>query len=140
MMNLQRVIIFVLDGVGAGAAPDAEQYGDIGSNSLTNTAEAVGGLRLPNLEAFGFGRITPMKGVSAIDPAKGSFGKMTPRSAGKDFVTGHWELMGIYLKEPFPIISGRISTGSHSEIQRINWLRYTGEQTSLRYNRDPGIW
>lgn len=103
MMNLQRVIIFVLDGVGAGAAPDADQYGDVGSNSLSNTARAVGGLNLPNLEAYGFGRITPMKGVSAVDPAKGSFGKLTPRSSGKDSVTGHWELMGIYLEEPFPV-------------------------------------
>lgn len=103
MMNLQRVIIFVLDGVGAGAAPDADQYGDVGSNSLSNTAKAVGGLNLPNLEAYGFGRITPMKGVSAVDPAKGSFGKLTPRSSGKDSVTGHWELMGIYLEEPFPV-------------------------------------
>jgi len=101
--NIQRVIIFVLDGVGAGAAPDAEQYGDVGSNSLSNTANVVGGLKLPNLEAFGFGRITPMKGVTAVDPAKGAFGKLTPRSAGKDSVTGHWELMGIYLKEPFPV-------------------------------------
>ena len=103
MGKIQRVIIFVLDGVGAGAAPDAEQYGDIGSNSLSNTAMSVGGLNLPNLEALGFGRITPMKGVSQVDPAKGSFGKLTPRSSGKDSVTGHWELMGIYLKEPFPV-------------------------------------
>ena len=103
MSKIQRVIIFVLDGVGAGAAPDAEQYGDKGSNSLSNTAMSVGGLNLPNLEALGFGRITPMKGVSQVDPAKGSFGKLTPRSAGKDSVTGHWELMGIYLKEPFPV-------------------------------------
>lgn len=103
MDNIQRVIIFVLDGVGAGAAPDADQYGDVGSNSLSNTAKAVGGLNLPNLEAFGFGRITPMKGVLAVDPAKGSFGKLTPRSAGKDSVTGHWELMGIYLEKPFPV-------------------------------------
>jgi len=102
-MNLQRVIIFVLDGVGAGAAPDADIYGDIGSNSLSNTAKAVGGLNLPNLEEYGFGRITPMEGVSAVDPAKGSFGKLTPCSSGKDSVTGHWELMGIYLQEPFPV-------------------------------------
>lgn len=103
MEKIQRVIIFVLDGVGAGAAPDADQYGDIGSNSLSNTAEVVGGLNLPNLEAFGFGRITPMKGVSMVDPAKGAFGKLTPLSSGKDSVTGHWELMGINLKEPFPV-------------------------------------
>lgn len=103
MENIHRVIIFVLDGVGAGEAPDADMYGDIGSNSLTNTAKAVGGLNLPNLEEYGLGRITPMEGVSAVDPAKGSFGKLTPCSSGKDSVTGHWELMGIYLKEPFPV-------------------------------------
>ena len=103
MEKIQRVIIFVLDGVGAGAAPDADIYGDVGSNSLSNTATAVGGLDLPNLEAIGFGRITTMKGVTPVDPASGSFGKLTPRSAGKDSVTGHWELMGIYLKEPFPV-------------------------------------
>lgn len=103
MENFQRVIVIVLDGVGAGAAPDADLYGDVGSNSLSNTASAVGGLNLPNLEALGFGRITSMKGVSPLDPAKGSFGRLTPRSAGKDSVTGHWELMGIYLEEPFPV-------------------------------------
>ena len=103
MQQFQRVIVIVLDGVGAGAAPDAKEYGDEGSNSLSNTAKAVGGLKLPNLETLGFGRITPMQGVNPIRPAKGSFGKLTPKSSGKDSVTGHWELMGIYLQEPFPV-------------------------------------
>jgi len=103
MKSIQRVIIFVLDGVGAGAAPDANDYGDIGSNSLSNTAKAVGGLKLPNLEKLGFGRITEMEGVFPVNPAIGSFGKLTPKSAGKDSVTGHWELMGIYLREAFPV-------------------------------------
>ncbi|HSM24933.1 MAG TPA: phosphopentomutase [Anaerolineaceae bacterium] len=103
MEKFERVIVIVLDGVGAGAAPDAKEYGDEGSNSLTNTAKAVGGLNLPNLESLGFGRITPMQGVKPISPAKGSFGKLTPKSSGKDSVTGHWELMGIYLQEPFPV-------------------------------------
>lgn len=103
MERFKRVVVFVLDGVGAGAAPDADVYGDIGSNSLTNTATAVGGLKLPNLETFGFGRITPMLGVEPVDPAMGVFGRLTPKSAGKDSVTGHWELMGIYLEQPFPV-------------------------------------
>jgi phosphopentomutase len=103
MKRFKRVVVFVLDGVGAGAAPDADVYGDIGSNSLTNTATAVGGLKLPNLETFGFGRITPMLGVEPVDPAMGVFGRLTPKSAGKDSVTGHWELMGIYLAQPFPV-------------------------------------
>lgn len=103
MERFQRVVVFVLDGVGAGAAPDADVYGDIGSNSLTNTAEAVGGLKLPNLETLGIGRITPLLGVEPVDPAMGAFGRLTPKSAGKDSVTGHWELMGIYLEQPFPV-------------------------------------
>ncbi len=102
MKPINRVLVFVLDGVGAGEAPDAKEYGDKGSNSLGNTAKAVGGLNLPNLEAMGFGNITPMKGVKAVRPAQGAFGKMTPKSAGKDSITGHWELMGVYLEHAFP--------------------------------------
>jgi phosphopentomutase len=102
MKPINRVMVFVLDGVGAGEAPDAKEYGDKGSNSLSNTAKAVGGLKLPNLEAMGFGNITPMKGVKAVRPAQGAFGKMTPKSAGKDSITGHWELMGVYLEKAFP--------------------------------------
>ncbi|MBI9047139.1 MAG: phosphopentomutase [Anaerolineaceae bacterium] len=102
MKPINRVLVFVLDGVGAGEAPDAKEYGDKGSNSLSNTAKAVGGLNIPNLEAMGFGNITPMKGVKAVRPAQGAFGKMTPKSAGKDSITGHWELMGVYLERPFP--------------------------------------
>jgi phosphopentomutase len=103
MNTTKRVIIFVLDGVGAGEAPDAAEYGDIGSNSLANTARAVGGLNLPNLEEMGFGYITPMEGVSEVEHPGGAYGKMTPKSSGKDSVTGHWELMGIYLEKAFPV-------------------------------------
>jgi phosphopentomutase len=103
MKKIHRVIIFVLDGVGAGAAPDADLYGDIGSNSLSNTARVVGGLNLPNLERLGFGHITPMEGVEPVNSPPGAHGKLTPKSAGKDSVTGHWELMGIYLQKPFPV-------------------------------------
>ena len=101
-MSFKRMIVIVLDGVGAGEAPDAADYGDSGSNSLSHTAEKVGGLSLPNLERLGFGHITPMKGVKPVQPAAGAYGRLQPKSAGKDSVTGHWELMGIYLTEPFP--------------------------------------
>jgi phosphopentomutase len=67
----RRAIILVLDGVGIGAAPDAEAYGDVGSDTLANTARAVGGLRLPHLEAAGLGRIVPLEGVAAVDSPRG---------------------------------------------------------------------
>ena len=101
-VNIKRVVVIVLDGVGAGEAPDAADYGDVGSNSLGNTARVIGGLHLPNMERIGLGHITPIQGVEPITPTSGAYGKMQPVSAGKDSVTGHWELMGIQLTKPFP--------------------------------------
>jgi phosphopentomutase len=101
-MQIKRVTVIVLDGVGAGAAPDAADYGDVGSNSLSNTARAVGGLHLPNLEKLGWGHITPMLGVQPLENAGGAFGRLTPTSVGKDSITGHWELMGVLLDRPLP--------------------------------------
>jgi phosphopentomutase len=97
-----RVITIVLDGVGVGEAPDAGLYGDVGSNSLANTARVIGGLKLPNLQKLGLGNITHIEGVPPTSSANGGFGKCQPKSAGKDTISGHWELMGIYLPKPFP--------------------------------------
>jgi phosphopentomutase len=101
-MRIKRVIVIVLDGVGAGEAPDAALYGDVGSNSLANTARAVNGLNMPNLEKLGMGYITDILGVPPDKNAVGGHGKMLPMSAGKDTIAGHWEMMGIYLPEAFP--------------------------------------
>jgi phosphopentomutase len=101
-MEIKRVIVLVMDGVGAGAAPDAAKYGDEGSHSLANTAREVGGLNLPNLRAIGLGNMDDIAGVPPARNPTGAFGKMIPKSAGKDTITGHWELMGIYLPDPFP--------------------------------------
>jgi phosphopentomutase len=75
----------------------------VGSNSLGNTARAVGGLALPNMGAIGLGRITPIPGTPPAEHPTGGFGRMTPRSAGKDTIAGHWELMGVRLDKPFPL-------------------------------------
>jgi len=98
-----QVVCIVLDGVGAGEAPDAGRFGDTGSNSLSNTARQVGSLRLPALGRLGLGNILPIDGVPpAVSPA-GFYGKMTPASAGKDSTSGHWELMGCVVDRPFPV-------------------------------------
>ncbi|MBN2547575.1 MAG: phosphopentomutase [Anaerolineales bacterium] len=102
MSVLQRIIVIVLDGVGAGEAPDAHAYGDEGSNSLANTARAIGGLKMPHMMELGLGYITPILGVPPVDSPKGAYGKMQPQSAGKDTISGHWELMGIHLPTPLP--------------------------------------
>jgi phosphopentomutase len=98
-----RVVVVVCDSWGVGDAPDASAYGDEGSDTLGNTARAVGGLRAPNLEALGLGLLTRIDGVAArAEPGTGH-GRATERSAGKDTTTGHWEMMGIRLDRPFPL-------------------------------------
>ncbi len=130
MDTIKRVIVIVLDGVGAGEAPDAADYGDVGSNSLSNTADKIGGLNIPNLEKIGFGHITPMKGVRAVDNPSGDFGKMTPKSAGKDSVTGHWELMGIYLEKAFPVYPNGFPPDVIDEFTRLTGLEILGNKAA----------
>lgn len=102
MAKIKRAVVVVLDGVGAGEAPDAADYGDVGANSLTHTARAVGGLKMPNLERFGWGYVTEMEGVRRVEYPTGAYGRMEPVSAGKDSIAGHWELMGVLLKTEMP--------------------------------------
>jgi phosphopentomutase len=98
-----RVSVVVCDSWGVGDAPDAAAYGDEGSDTLANTSEAVGGIRAPNLEALGLGMLTTIRGVDATAAPRSAHGRATERSAGKDTTTGHWEMMGIRLDEPFPL-------------------------------------
>ncbi|MGC7873569.1 phosphopentomutase [Desulfosporosinus sp. SYSU MS00001] len=99
---MKRSIIIVLDSVGIGEMSDASKYGDAGSNTLHNIAEAVGGLELPNLETLGLGNIFQIKGVHAQSNPKGSFGKMAEASRGKDTTSGHWEIAGVTLESALP--------------------------------------
>jgi phosphopentomutase len=102
MNKIHRVSLIVLDSVGCGDAPDAREFGDEGSNTLANTAEAVGGLKLPHLAQLGLGNITPILGVPPADVPRGAYGRLTQVSPGKDTTTGHWELAGLPLSRPFP--------------------------------------
>jgi len=99
---MKRAIVIILDGAGIGELPDADIYGDVGSDTLVNLAKKVGGLNIPNLGKLGLGCIRPIKGVSCYDEPMGSYGKMAEVSPGKDSTTGHWELGGLVLNEPFP--------------------------------------
>ncbi|MCI0635730.1 MAG: phosphopentomutase [Actinobacteria bacterium] len=101
--NVPRVAIVVCDSFGVGDAPDAEAYGDEGSDTLGNTAAAVGGVTAPNLGALGLGMLTTIAGVEPRAEEGTAHGRLTERSAGKDTTTGHWEMSGIVLDEPFPL-------------------------------------
>jgi len=102
MSRIKRAILVVLDGVGAGANPDAHAYGDDGASSLEHCAQAIGGLELPNLGSIGLGNITPILGTLPIERAKGGYGRMAEAGAGKDSVTGHWEITGVVLQKALP--------------------------------------
>src|SRR5437868_6898868 len=97
----RRVIVLVADGVGCGGAPDAAEYGDAGADTLGNLAKVRGGLALPNLGALGLGHVTPIAGVAAVAAPEGAFGSMVEASAGKDTITGHWEMAGLVTEVPF---------------------------------------
>ncbi|MGE3518880.1 MAG: phosphopentomutase [Vicinamibacterales bacterium] len=97
-----RAIVIVLDGVGVGALPDAAAYGDLGSDTLGHVAGRIR-LRVPALRALGLSRVAAIGHLQADDGRAGSFGRMAEASAGKDSVTGHWEMMGVVLDRPFPV-------------------------------------
>jgi phosphopentomutase len=97
----RRAVVLVLDACGVGALPDADAYGDAGTNTLAHLAQALGGLHLPAMQALGLGSILALRGVPpASDPA--IHGRLHPLGPGKDSISGHWELMGVVLERPLP--------------------------------------
>ena len=98
---MNSFFIIILDGVGVGELPDADIYGDLGSNTLANMAQTVNGLSLPNLTRMGLGNIIPIKGIPPVKNAISSFGKMTEVSKGKDSTSGHWEIAGLKITKDF---------------------------------------
>jgi phosphopentomutase len=99
---MRRAAIIVLDGLGIGPAHDTDRYGDDGSNTLGNVARAVGGLSLPQLQSLGLGGCAPLEGVPPASLPRGAYGVCEPASPGKDSTTGHWEICGLILQQPFP--------------------------------------
>jgi phosphopentomutase len=97
----RRFFLIVLDGLGCGAASDAADYGDVGSDTIGNVARQVGGLSLPNLEAMGYGNLHQIQGIKPVANPTAAWGHMRPASAGKDSTTGHWELAGVVLEKAF---------------------------------------
>ena len=97
-----RVIWIVLDSVGIGEMPDAAAYGDAGSDTLGNLAR-IRPMKLPNMARLGLGNIKPLSGIPAASEPAAAFGRATLASPGKDTTTGHWEMVGIHLKKPFPL-------------------------------------
>lgn len=100
--NFKRVFLIVLDSVGIGEAPDAERFDDVGADTIGHIASSMNGLSLPHLEQFGLGNIRgDIKGVKPAKNPIANYGRMQEASNGKDTMTGHWEIMGLYIENPF---------------------------------------
>lgn len=117
-MNRRRAALIVLDGLGIGAAPDAADWGDVGSDTLGNVARAAGGLSLPNLERMGLGLCAPLEGIRRVESPEAAHGVAVPDSPGKDSTTGHWELCGLKLARAFPTYPGGFPEDVVSEFAR----------------------
>lgn len=113
-----RVTLIVLDSVGVGELPDAERYGDVGSDTLAHTARAVGGLRLPNLQRLGLGNIHAILGIPPEDAPQSAYGRMAELSAGKDTTIGHWEIAGVVSPKPLPTYPHGFPPGVIAEYER----------------------
>ncbi len=100
-MKFKRIIVLVMDSVGIGNAHDAHLFDDVGANTLETIANAMGGLNVPNLAYLGLGNLHPLKGVEPQTNPHVVYTTMQEASASKDTMTGHWEMMGLYLDEPF---------------------------------------
>jgi len=99
---IERILWIVLDSVGMGELPDAAAYGDVGADTIGNIAKKMGGLSIPNMTRLGLGNIEGMHGLTRADAPEGVFARLGELSNGKDTITGHWEMAGIYTEKPFP--------------------------------------
>lgn len=101
MKNYKRIFLIVLDSLGIGEMADSKEYGDIGVNTLGHIAEQTENFRIPNLQKLGLANLCDLKGVEPVEHPMGKYTKLNEKSIGKDTMTGHWEMMGIYTDKPF---------------------------------------
>jgi len=122
----RRAAIIVLDGVGIGEAPDSAAYGDTGSDTLGHVIEAMAPERLENLREAGLGNIRPLNGLGAVAQPAAAVGVMSPRAAGKDSTTGHWEIAGVTIRVPFPTYPAGFPAPLLAEFSSLTGRRVIG--------------
>lgn len=101
MKRYQRIFLIVLDSLGIGEMSDSKDYGDVGVNTLGHIAEQTENFKIPNLQKLGLANLCDLKGVESVEHPLGKYTKLNEKSIGKDTMTGHWEMMGIYTDKPF---------------------------------------
>lgn len=103
MSAFERIHLIVMDSVGIGGAPDAAEFDDVGADTLGNIARVCGGLHMPHMARLGLSNIRPIPGIPVAERPMAYYGKMQEASRSKDTMTGHWEIMGLYIDQPFRV-------------------------------------
>ncbi|MCI9647590.1 MAG: phosphopentomutase [Lachnospiraceae bacterium] len=101
MKKYKRIFTIVVDSLGVGALPDAADYGDAGTDTLGHISQRMDEFCIPNLRKLGLANLHPLKQVEAVERPMGYYTYLNEASAGKDTMTGHWEMMGLYITKPF---------------------------------------
>ena len=128
MTTFNRIFLVILDSVGIGEAPDAATYNDIGANTLGNIAETMAGLHMPNMEKLGLGNIQAIKGIKHVKNPLGYYTTMQEASVGKDTMTGHWELMGLHIDQPFQTFPNGFPSELIEEIEKRTGRKVIGNK------------
>ncbi|WP_017728161.1 phosphopentomutase [Halalkalibacterium ligniniphilum] len=128
--RFKRVFLIVMDSVGIGEAPDAAKFGDEGADTFGHIAERMNGLTMPNMENLGLSHIRDIQGIKKVDTPLAHFGKMAEASSGKDTMTGHWELMGLHIKEPFMVFPEGFPAELIQEIESMTGRSIIGNKVA----------
>lgn len=134
---MKRAIIVVIDSMGVGAMPDCKDYNDVPEcNTLKNVVQACGGLNVPNMKKMGLGNIEVCAGISKEQSPTSQYGTMAEKSKGKDTTTGHWEIAGLVLDEPFATFpNGFDNEIIHEFIENKLWKNFR-KLSGFRYQNN----
>lgn len=128
--QFERIFLIVLDSVGIGAAPDAAEFGDEGSDTLGHIAERMQGLQMPNMAKLGMAHIRSILGVEKVANPLAHYGMMQEASSGKDTMTGHWEIMGLHITEPFQVFPNGFPPELIAELERQTGRKIIGNKVA----------
>ncbi len=128
MNKYKRIFLIVMDSVGIGEAPDAKKYGDEGADTLGHIAEHMNGLYLPNMEKMGLGNIREIQGIQKVEQPMAYYTRMQEKSVGKDTMTGHWEMMGLFIDKPFQVFSEGFPRELIEELEKRSGRKVIGNK------------
>lgn len=126
--KFKRTFLIVMDSVGIGEAPDAEKFDDKGSHTLGHIAEKMDGLQMPNLGSLGLSNIAPIQGIDRAEHPKAYYAKLQEASNGKDTMTGHWEIMGLHIEQPFQTFPEGFPEDLISELEEKSGRKIIGNK------------